>query len=177
LNHIITIITAIYYCCILLLFLLLLSLSTSSASLVVIDVVLEENDPGATAGPKWWERGPVPCLTDLRPKSGRLFPSLQAMKDAIKFVCVKHTIPYVVTQWNIHNYRYEVRCNKGKDENNKCSFHTKSRAQHSCGGKVAIIKSDLHHSCGILFTRKRLMKCLGTKFVCRQAECFLVDCL
>ena len=127
---------------------------------------------------RWWRVGPPPVIDDLKPETERLFESLAVVKDAIKYLSVKHSFPYGVVQSN--SSRYEVSC-KGARGNNKenviCTFHIKCRPQERLGGKVMVIKSNLVHSCGCMFTARRHNKRgLGAQFASSQSEHLIVDC-
>ena len=137
-----------------------------------VDLTTEPSDEAS--GPICWGFGPVPTLQDLDPQEQRLFQSLQQVKDAVKYLGVKHSFPYTVKQ--SCSQRYEVGCDEGKEDNIRCSFHIKARLQQRFGGKYTIIKSNLEHSCGCMFSSKRHARGLGAKFVSAQAGPFITDC-
>jgi hypothetical protein len=136
----------------------------------VIDIT--END--AVPIPTWWKDGPFPVFGDLKVEANCQFASIDVVKAAVKYLAVKHRFPYCTKQTNAS--RYEVGCSLLRDNDVQCTFHIKARVQGKLGGKAIIIKSDLVHSCGCLYTNSRQIKGLGTKFVCDQAEGFLADC-
>jgi hypothetical protein len=143
----------------------------------VIDITgAEGEDPieAVPSTPKWWGGGPIPTLEDLNPKQ-RIFPSLQLVKDTIKYVTVLHKLPCMVKQSCVG--RFEVGCfGKAIDKTTACLFHIKARAQEKLNGSYIIIKSDLTHTCDCMFTVNRKVRGLGARFVSRQAEGFLADC-
>ena len=138
------------------------------------DVIEDVAGDAPLGGPKWWGEGPAPTLLDLKPKE-REFSSILVLKDTIKFLAVQHAFPFTVKQTNAQ--RYEVGCDEGKENNTKCAFHIKARCQQKLEGKFSIIKSDIVHSCGCMFTSKRYKnRSLGARFVLQQAEGLLADC-
>lgn len=144
---------------------------SSPANEEIIDVTGDEDE---NAAPSWWKEGRVPVLGDLKPEGKRVFASMESVKMAIRYLSVRHNFPFNVRYSN--SSRYEVGCNLGKEDNINCTFHIKCRPQESLGGQAVVIKSNLVHSCGCIFSKKRCVRGLGAKFVSDQAEEFLADC-
>jgi MULE transposase domain len=139
----------------------------------VIELSSDDEDENL-GGPVWWGRGSAPTLADLAPESKKLYRTLQDVKDAIKFLSIKHSFPYSVKQ--SCSTRFEVGCDGGNEDNIQCTFHVKARPQERFNGMATIIKSNLIHSCGCLFNNKKKVRGLGAAMVSHQAGPFVGDC-
>jgi hypothetical protein len=121
-------------------------------------------------------RGGCPTLDDLKPETKRKFLNMEVVRNAVKYLAIKHSFPYHVSQSCANRYMVVCKNQGTKDGCPPCTFHIKGRMQDKLGGMVTIIKSNLTHSCGSTFTGMRKNRGFRASVVSKQGEGFIVDC-